>query len=400
MLEYQGKHTKAKVMIDKIEPATVSQIYEMINHEAFTNPVSVMPDCHKGNGSVIGFTMEMGDKIIPNIVGVDIGCGMLSFVVRKGIFAEMDRIEIDILIRTEIPFGTNVQTRKGIFDINDKYFWLELNFDLIKFTRNFNSKYGTTFSYKEMDYRGFIDLCNKIGMDGNRAILSLGTLGGGNHFIEIGKSVETKDYRATIHSGSRQFGLKVCQYHQKIANSFHPTGKDRRGLAFLTEENMFGYLTDMVIAQKYAQKNRELMRDMICNILDTDIVDPIESVHNYINFEDWIIRKGAISSYAGEKMIISLNMEDGLFVCEGKSNADWNFSAPHGAGRPDSRAWAKKNLSLEDAEHRMKKKGIYCSKLPLDESKYAYKDGKMIKDSLWPTATLLETVLPVLAIKD
>jgi len=399
MLEYQGKYTKAKVMIDKIEPATVAQIFQMINHEAFTNPVSIMPDCHKGNGSVIGFTMEMGDKIIPNVTGVDIGCGLLSFVVRKDIFAEMDRKTIDLLIRKEIPFGTNIQTRKGVFDINDKVFWIELNFDLIKFTRNFNSKYGTTFSYKEMDYRGFIDLCNKVSMDSNRAILSLGTLGGGNHFIEIGKSVETKDYRATIHSGSRQFGLKICQYWQRIANSFHPTGKNS-GLAFLTDEYMFGYLTDMVIAQKYAQKNRELMRDMICNILNTDIIDSIESVHNYINFEDWIIRKGAISSYENEKILIPLNMETGCLLCMGKSNAEWNFSAPHGAGRPNSRAWAKKNLSLKDAEHRMKKKDIYYSKLPLDETKHAYKNVQMIIDSLFPTAELLETIVPVLVMKD
>lgn len=393
MLEYQGKYTKAKVMIDKIEPATVSQIFEMINHEAFTNPVSVMPDCHKGNGSVIGFTMEMTDKIIPNIVGVDIGCGMLSFVVRKGIFAEMDRIEVDKLIRKEIPFGTNVQSsRKGVFDINDRVFWLELNYELIKFTKEFNQRYGTKFSHEEMNHKELMNMCEEVGMNGERATLSLGTLGGGNHFIEIGKSKETKNYRATIHSGSRQFGLKTCNYWQRKAG--------KGALAFLTDENMFGYLADMVIAQKYAQKNRELMRDMVSDILDTGIIDPIESVHNYINFNDWIIRKGAISSYDGEKMIIPLNMEDGLFVCEGKSNPEWNFSAPHGAGRPDSRRWAKENLSLKDAKHRMKKKDIYCSKLPLDESKYAYKDGKMIKDSLGPTATLLETVLPVLAIKD
>jgi len=392
MLEYQGKYTKAKVWIDKIEPATVSQIYEMINHEAFTNPVSIMPDCHKGSGSVIGFTMEMGDKIIPNIVGVDIGCGMLSFVVKKDIFAKMTRIEVDEKIRKEIPFGTNVQTRKGIFDINDRVFWLEMNFELIKFTKKFNQKYGTNFSHEEMDYRQFVDMCDEINMNSERAILSLGTLGGGNHFIEIGKSIETKDYRVTIHSGSRQFGLKVCQYWQRKA------GKGQ--LAFLTEGDMFDYLADMIIAQKYAEKNRELMKDMFINILDTDILDPIESVHNYINFEDWIIRKGAISSYENERMIIPLNMEDGLFICEGKSNAEWNFSAPHGAGRVGSRRWAKENLSLEAAQERMLKKGIYCSKLPIDETRDAYKNGTMIKDSLEPTATLLETVIPVLAIKE
>jgi RNA-splicing ligase RtcB len=304
----------------------------------------------------------------------------------------MTKIDIDNIIREKIPFGTNVQTRKNVFDINDKIFWLEMNFDLIKFTKEFNSKYDTNFSHEEMNYRELTEMCNEIGMDGQRAILSLGTLGGGNHFIEIGKSEETKNYHVTIHSGSRQFGLKICHYWQRKAG--------KGALAFLTGEDMFGYLADMIIAQKYAQKNRELMAEIITDILDTDMVDPIESVHNYINFEDWIIRKGAISSYEDEKMIIPLNMEDGSLICVGKSNPEWNFSAPHGAGRVGSRRWAKDNLIKEDAQERMIKKGIYCSKLPIDETRDAYKNGQDIIDSLDQTATLLEHIKPVLAIKE
>jgi len=392
MFELIGQYTTAKVMANKIDSATRSQIYAIISNPAFTNPISIMQDCHKGAGAVIGFTMEMGDKIIPNIVGRDKGCGVILFNVGRGILRDTSRKELDIIIRNRIPFGPKVHSGKGVFNIKNKTFWQDLNFDLTTFTRKFNSKHGTNYSYKEMDYRQLTEICKKVDMDGQRAMLSLGTLGSGNHFIEFDKSENTRDYWASVHSGSRQFGSKVCMYWQRKA------GKGE--LAFLEGENMFNYLSEMLIAQSYAEENRRLMKTIILEILNVESIETIESVHNYMDYSDWIIRKGAISSYEGQKIIIPLNMEDGSLICEGKSNPEWNFSAPHGAGRVDSRRWAKENLSNKDAQDRMKEKDIYCSALPLDETRDAYKDAQMIKDSLHPTATLLEHIRPVLVLKD
>ena len=366
MFELIGQYTSAKVMADKIDSATRSQIYSIINNPAFTNPISIMQDCHKGAGAVIGFTMKMGDKVIPNIVGRDKGCGVLLFNVGRGILRDTSRKELDIIIRNRIPFGPKVHGGKGVFDIKNKKFWQKLNFDLIKFTNKFNLKHGTDYSYREMDYRQLTQICKKVDIDSERAILSLGTLGSGNHFIELDKSENTRDYWVSVHSGSRQFGSKVCMYWQRKA------GKGE--LAYLTEKDMFNYLCEMLIAQTYAEENRRIMKDIILNILDVEPTEVIESVHNYMDYSDWIIRKGAISSYKDQKMIIPLNMEDGSLICEGKSNPEWNYSAPHGAGRVDSRRWAKENLSNKDAQ--------------------------IIKDSLHPTATLIEHIRPVLAMKD
>ena len=262
MLEYEGKYGTAKVMIDDIDQATVSQIYEFLNHEAFTNPIAIMPDCHKGNGAVIGFTMEMGD------------------------------------------------------------YWF------------------------------------------------------------------------TVHSGSRQFGMKICQYWQRKA------GKGQ--MAYLQGDDMFGYLTDMLFAQNYAELNRKSMAEKIlsvCNISPPDVKQTIETNHNFIDFDDFIIRKGAIKSYIGDYMIIPFNMEDGILICSGRSNPEWNYSAPHGAGRVGSRTWAKKNLNLEEAKHRMETQKIFCSSLPTDELKGAYKDPKIIETAIEPTAGIVDRIKPVLSMK-
>jgi tRNA-splicing ligase RtcB len=391
MLEYKGKYTTAKVMIDVIDPATVQQIYEFINHEAFTNPVAIMPDCHKGEGAVIGFTMKMTDKIIPNIVGVDINCGMLSFNVGKNLLSNMKREDIDQKIREKIPFGTNVHSKSQL-DIKRTSFWRSVNYSLCDFAKEFNKTYGTQYEPQEVSPKWFRNKCNQIGMDYDRALNSLGTLGSGNHFIEIGKSQKTGDYWNTIHSGSRQFGQKVAIHWQRQAG--------KGPLAFLEEEDMFGYLTDMVFASSYAHKNRTIMADLVLKTLKWEMSDIVYSVHNFIDFNDLIIRKGAIRAYKGERMIIPFNMEDGLIICRGKSNPEWNYSAPHGAGRVGARKWAKENLSIDDARHRMDKKDIYCSKLPVDELKGAYKDSKIIEDALEPTAEILDRVTPVLAMKD
>jgi RNA-splicing ligase RtcB len=396
MYDIQGKYTTAKITIDKLDSTTINQVYNMVSNPAFTNPIAIMPDAHSGKGAVIGFTMELADKVIPNVIGVDIGCGMLSFNVGKGLFAKNTVQEIDAAIRRDVPFGTKVHSGRGIFNVKNAKFWRELNFQLSEFTKKFNQRYGTNYSHEEMNHNELTKMCNEIKMDGERTILSLGTLGGGNHFIEIGKSQNTGDYWVTIHSGSRQFGLKVATYWQRKA------GKGE--LAFLEGENMFGYLADMVIAQKTADENRELMAKLIQNVLDVDILEVITSVHNFIDFGDWTIRKGAISAHNEEDMIIPFNMEDGLLFCVGRGNKEWNYSAPHGAGRLFSRTEAKKRAketgSNRVAEKRMIDKGIFASSLPIDELKECYKDPKIIEDSIEPTAEIVDRVKPVLSMKD
>jgi len=392
MLEYQGKYGKAKVMIDSVDSATVSQIYEFLNHEVFTNHIAIMPDTHAGNGAVIGFTMEMTDKVIPNVVGVDINCGMFSLNLGKNVLAEMSRSDIDGNIREYIPFGTNVHKESPL--VNEGFFD-QVTAEHRAFTMKFNKRFGTSYAPVQFNMNVLEQTCEKIGMDAGRTIKSIGTLGGGNHFIELGKSQLTGDYWFTIHSGSRQFGLKICNYWQRQA------GKGQ--LAYLTGDNMFGYLSDMVFAQKYADLNRLYMANHVleaCRHGWSNVKQHIQTSHNFIDFNDFIIRKGAIRSYIGEYMIIPFNMEDGILLCSGRSNPEWNYSAPHGAGRVASRSWAKKNLNLDEAKHRMEKSNIYFSKLPNDELKGAYKDPKIIEDAIEPTAMIVDRFKPVLAMKD
>jgi len=394
MLEYKGKYGKAKVMIDTIDQETISQIYEFLNHEAFTNPVAIMPDTHAGNGAVIGFTMEMTDKVIPNVVGVDINCGMVSFNVGKNILAEKSKAEIDSIIREEVPFGTN--THKNYPVVGGGFYFLATNAHS-EFVFKFNKRFNTSYKTIEFNEEWLKNKSKEIGIEFDRVIKSVGTLGGGNHFIELGKSQMTGDYWFTVHSGSRQFGLKICNYWQKKAG--------HGALSYLAGDEMFGYLTDMVFAQKYAELNRTNMMHKILNSLNMKWLDPKETIstnHNFIDFNDFIIRKGAIRSYINEKMVIPFNMEDGILICTGKSNPEWNFSAPHGAGRLFSRKKAKETLKTKenDIKHRMKKSGIFCSKLPLDEVKESYKDPKIIEEAIEPTAEIIDRIVPVLAMKE
>ena len=439
MLEIKGKYTTAKVMIDDVEEACLRQIYTMTNNPAFTNPIAIMVDTHAGKGSVIGFTMPLSDKIIPNIVGSDVGCGMLSFNVGKSVSENKDELlRLDGEIRSIVPFGSNLQK-----DVPSKYFeknypWEEANDIANKFVVNYNKKFGTDFKFSEFNYDWFINKCKEIGMRQN-AEMAIGTLGSGNHFIEVGKSANTGDIWVTIHCGSRNFGLKVCEFHQNKAKSYldnkrnvvlrelieeikktsKPTeiaskikeakkdlGVDFtdiniNGMESLEGQDAMNYFLDMIFTQVYAKFNRKRISENILKILGSDAKEEIECVHNYINFEDMIIRKGAISSYVGEKMIIPFNMADGLLICEGKSNSEWNFSAPHGAGRIMSRGDASRNIDLDKFKYKMK--GVVSTsvgKSTLDEAPQAYKNSKMIEDAITPTATIIDRVKPILNLKD
>ena len=435
MFEITGSHTTAKVMIDEIDETTMAQIYSFVSHEAFTNPIAIMPDCHAGKGAVVGFTMPITDKVIPNTIGVDIGCGMLSWNLGKRVFETVSKETVDIAIRDAVPMSTNIHKNGANFDM--QMFHGMINRKLRKFILEWNRTRDDNKEMTEFSGDDLYELCNKLGMKYGRFINSIGTLGGGNHFIEVGKSENTGDYIFTVHTGSRNFGLAVCKYHQNVAyhgvvdpvmtkgeyielvkstfpkkewqremkkySTLYPKrGGAAKGMEYLTGDNLFNYLVDMIIAQTYAVYNRHVMQDLICGALEDigvgiNCSDSIETTHNFIDFEDWIVRKGAIRSYVGEKMIIPFNPRDGLLICEGKSNPEWNFSAPHGAGRVLSRSAAKAKLSDAVVEDAMK--GVFASVRPKDESPLAYKDSKTIEAAIEGTATIIDRVRPVMNLK-
>jgi len=441
MLEIKGKYTTAFVYIDDVEQECIDQIYRMVNNPAFTEQISIMPDTHAGKGSVIGFTMPLTGKIIPNIVGVDIGCGMLSFNVGNAITENKDKLlKLDEKIRNVVPFGNQIQQRSSV---PSKYFeknfpWDEANDIAKKFIVTYNRKFGTDFKFVEFNYNWFLNKSKEIGMRQD-AEMAIGTLGGGNHFIEVGKSANTGEIWVTIHCGSRNFGKEICDYHQnkakkildnkrkfglrdkieeikrtsdgrdiagkikeaKIEMGLDFTDVNINGMEFLEGQDAMNYFLDMIFTQVYAKFNRKRISENILKTLGSDAKEMIECTHNYINFNDMIIRKGAISSYVGDKMIIPFNMADGLLICEGKSNKDWNFSSPHGAGRIMSRGEANRKVDLEKFKFRMK--GIVSTsvgKSTLDEAPQVYKDAKMIEAAIADTATIIDRVKPILNLKD
>lgn len=373
MITMKGKYNSANILIDNIDDTTREQIQEFLNHPAFANSyIAIMPDCHKGIGAVIGMTMKMNDYIIPNIVGVDIGCGVLSCNVGK---LKIDLPKFDEFIKTSIPSGFSVNPIET--------------------------------EVPPIDKDAIINLCYKIGYDPHKAFRSIGSLGGGNHFIELGKST-SGDIWFTIHSGSRNFGNYIATYFQKKAkeNLAKYFLKDEyRNLEFLPLDTEDGqdYLAAVAIAQNFAHSNRDEIMNRIlgflgCNFCESDLHDAVESVHNYIDIQNRIIRKGAISAQAGERCVIPFNMRDGLAICEGKGNSLFNFSAPHGAGRILSRTKAKGTLTMEAFKKTMDDAGIFtttATEETLDESPEAYKDTATILEAIYPTVKVIEMVNPI-----
>jgi RNA-splicing ligase RtcB len=391
-------------MTENVEESCLKQINDMINHPAFTNPVVIMPDTHAGKGCVIGFTMLRDHKIIPNTIGVDIGCGVLA--VKLNIKEIKDFEAFDNHVRQQVPLGFN-------------YHKYPLKLEKVDPELNMKVLY----------------ICNKIGLDYQKVCQSIGTLGGGNHFIEVGRSTVTGDLWLTIHSGSRNLGCKVAQYHQKKANSNFNEGKGvtlREYISTLKEEGVDGpqlgamineykendkkqfaddldylegqeadeYIYDMIIAQQFAALNRYCMAANIFPEEQTTF--KIDSVHNFISEEDGMIRKGATSARLGEKLVIPLNMRDGTLICIGKGNAAWNNSAPHGAGRAMSRNTARKTLDVEKFKKQMSDANIFSTSVhagTIDESPDAYKDGTEIEKLIEPTCVIVDRIIPIYSLK-
>lgn len=429
MFTINGKFTTAKVMIDDVEEQCVAQIVAMCNNPAFTNPIAVMPDTHAGKGSVIGFTMPLTNKIIPAVVGVDISCGMLAINIGKDLSMSLE--EIDHRIRKAVPFGFETH-KKSIINMERDFPWKDVRTLSHNFSLAYNEKFRTNAYFNGYDYRWFEQKCRDIRADLGRIIKSIGTLGGGNHFIEIGKDLND-DYWFVIHTGSRNLGKCICEYWQNMASKVIHKDKQENfqkkveeirqnfkgmeikekikearielglddyvsdALQYLEGENAHGYLYDMIFAQKYAEVNRAYIASSIIDCLGVKEYDRIETVHNFIDFRDFIIRKGAIRSYEGERMIIPGSPSFGVLICEGKSNTEWNCSAPHGFGRLMSRAQAKRSITDEMANEAMK--GVYASQKPKDESPLAYKDPEIIQKCIEPTAKIINRIIPILNMK-
>lgn len=368
MKTMNGKHSFANIMIDQIDETTESQIQTFLDHPAFKNTyIAVMPDCHAGKGAVIGFTMKMNDYVIPNVVGVDIGCGMTM-----GRFEtkDVDLAKLDAFIKQSIPHG---------FSINQKAVAQD-----VEFIDRFD---GT---------------CRKIDIDPDKALRGLGSLGGGNHFIEAGRDQNGK-LCVTIHSGSRNFGLRVADYFQNKAKDRmkdYFIGDQYKDLEFLpsSDNEFYWYMQSLYVAQEFADRSRKEMLSRIAGFLGQDPSDVIVSTHNFIDPEDQIIRKGATPAREGQDVIIPFNMRDGIALCKGKGSKKYNFSAPHGAGRILSRRKAKEKLSAEAFVQDMKDSGIYTTTAcasTLDESPEAYKDMQVILDNIEETVTVSELIKPI-----
>lgn len=395
MKEIKGKFNTAKIFASTIEESCEEQVLNLCD-EKWTagSKIRIMPDCHSGKGCVIGTTMTITDKVVPNLVGVDIGCGVLVTKFKKDI---LDLKKVDDLIKLNIPFGFSIHSN-AVIDFTDEL------------------KKMKCYSYLSIDY--------------NKVNKSIGSCGGGNHFIEIDIDDEGFMY-LVIHTGSRNLGKVVAEYYQHKAKEYHShndndsknvlikklkaerrhseipqalklfsSNKPSEHFEYLEGELFDDYLNDINIVQKFAATNRETISNIICKLLGVDIIDRFESVHNYIDTKYMILRKGSISAQPGERCLIPINMKDGTLICVGKGNADYNYSAPHGAGRLMSRKAAMKLISLNDYKNDMK--DIYSSTVnenTIDEAPSVYKSIDEIMYNIVDTVDVIKHVKPIYNIK-
>lgn len=384
-----------KVFAETFEYEAFDQVKTLANYEPYLgSKIRIMPDAHAGKGCTVGTTMTLSGAVTPNLVGVDIGCGMC---VTKVVGADGK------------PIPTDDTTMKALDETIRKY--IPSGFDI-------HSQAWTTFP--ELN-----DMYCVNGIDTSRAIKSLGTLGGGNHFIELDVD-EAGNCYLVIHSGSRNLGVQVCKFYQDLAfkslnemshikneliKKLKAEGREKdinselkklkkpsapKDLAHLSGENFNSYLHDMEICQNYAVLNRKTMTRIILQKMNWKVLDQFETIHNYIDTKNMILRKGAVSAQAGERLIIPMNMKDGSLICVGKGNSDWNFSAPHGAGRLMSRSKAKENLSMK--EYRKEMSGIWTTSVnesTIDESPMAYKPTEEIIRCVEPTVDVVNIIKPM-----
>lgn len=364
MIILDGLYTQAIVYTDTLEESARAQIMTLCNQPFVRESrIRIMPDVHAGSGCTIGTTMTLTDKAVPNLVGVDIGCGMETSVIH-GKRLEMQRL--DKIIRSRIPAGFSIRL--------------------------------TAHPLAEQIDLSALRCAKAAKLHLDRAYKSLGTLGGGNHFIEVDKDDEGQFY-LVIHSGSRHLGLEVAKYYQSLAWQLLPATEQavtNRALAYLTGEALADYLHDMALVQQFAILNRQIIQTEIIRHMKLDTESTFSTIHNYIDTDTMILRKGAVSAKCGEKLLIPLNMRDGSLICTGLGNEEWNQSAPHGAGRLMSRAEAKSHFTVSAFKKSMQ--GIFTTSIgadTLDECPMAYKDISAITEPIKDTATIEKIIKPL-----
>ena len=395
MITIKGAHNTAIVFTTDLEPQAEAQIQAVCDQEAFSqSKIRIMPDVHAGMGCTIGTTMTITDKIVPGMVGVDIGCGIETVEI---VPHDIDFNRLDQIIRRRIPSGREVRR--------------------------------TPHPLHEQADLGSLRCRNNVNID--RARHSIGTLGGGNHFIEVAEDGEGGLY-AVVHSGSRHIGHEVATYYQReavkqlsgtsqaqidrIIEDLKAKGRKKeiartlrrlkreagrklpvpQDLAYVEGRLMDDYLHDMAIIQRFAVLNRQAMVDILMESMGWVEKSRFTTIHNYVELKSMVLRKGAVSAKAGEKLLIPINMRDGSLICEGLGNPDWNYSAPHGAGRLMSRRAAFSSLNLGD--YRSQMKGIFTTSVnldTLDEAPMAYKSIDFIRQSITPTAKVLHQIKPL-----
>lgn len=389
----KGKYNKATVHSVVAQETALVQIEEMLNQEFMKDTeVHIMPDYHAGKGCVIGTTIRLKDKVVPNLVGVDIGCGVLTIELGD---IDIDFKKLDEVIRKNIPSGRDSHAYAPP---------LNIVLALSDFSPdNFTTK----------------------GLNANKIAESLGTLGGGNHFIEVAEDSEGMKY-LLIHTGSRHMGVKVAKFHQEIAIAnikkldtreavaqLKAEGREKeiastikslkdsypdipKELAYLEGEAFDNYIKDMEIAQKFAKYNRREIGISIVNGMDWINHGSFDTVHNYIDIESMILRKGAVSAKKGEPLVIPINMAEGTLLCKGKGNAKWNYSAPHGAGRIKSRTQAKNDITMGEFKESME--DVWSTSVSLhtlDEAPMAYKPMQEIISAITDTVEIVDVLKPL-----
>lgn len=391
----EGRYNTAKVYTEVVEDVALTQIRTLCDQE-YTKGlrIRIMPDVHAGAGCTIGTTMTIRDAVVPNLVGVDIGCGMETIRLKN---RHLELGKLDKLIYEKIPSG---------FQIREKEHGLNEEIDLTELK---------------------CLKAAKINMD--RAVKSLGTLGGGNHFIEVDQDDEGELY-LVIHSGSRHLGLEVANFYQEQAwqslnghsladvkgliEEYKAAGREKeiqkaveklksqvrteipRTLAYCQGELLKDYIHDMKLVQRFAMLNRKAMAQELIKGMKLKVEEEFTTVHNYIDTDDMILRKGAVSAKKGEKLLIPINMRDGSLICVGKGNEDWNFSAPHGAGRLMSRRKARESYTVSEFKKQMA--GIFTTSVnaqTLDECPMAYKGMEDIVENIGDTAEIVKVIRPV-----
>ena len=393
MITIQGQYNIAVCYTNELEGAAREQIQAVCDRPEFSGcKIRIMPDVHAGKGCTIGTTMTIQDKIVPGMVGVDIGCGMETVELAE---CEIDFAKLDALIREKIPFGR---------EIRDTPHPLNSEIDLAQ-----------------------LRCVDQVNLD--RAVHSIGSLGGGNHFIEVDQAGDGRLF-LVVHSGSRHLGTEVADYYQnegrralwggakhqiqetiaklkaegrfqEIQKTITALKKEHeldipKDLAYVEGKLFDDYIHDMKLTQQFAVLNRKAMVDVILEGMGLTAVDIFTTIHNYIDTDAMILRKGSVSAKKGEKLLIPINMRDGSLICVGTGNEDWNCSAPHGAGRLMSRRAALNTLSMEEFQNEMK--GIYTTCVvpdTLDESPMAYKSIEEIVSQVGPTAIIVERIRPV-----